>query len=204
MSSPVLERGQGELDKGVAGNARLTGAAGAVIFVVLAVEGVTILRVHSLLALHIFVGMLLVPVAVLKTLSTGYRFIRYYRGDENYVRRGAPPMLLRLIGPLVVVLTLAVLGTGIAAAAAGPGTWLMPAHKATFILWFAVTTVHVLGHILETPALAFADWRPSTRRAVPGARLRVWLLLGALAAGVALAFASRNLGDAWHHFQSFG
>jgi hypothetical protein len=193
-----------QVDPGVAGNARLTGAAGAVIFVVLAVEGVTVLRVHSMLTLHIFVGMVLVPVAVLKTLSTGYRFVRYYRGDETYVRKGAPPMALRIIGPFVAVLTLVVLGTGIAAASVGPGTWLMQAHKASFILWFGATTVHVLGHILETPALAVADWRPSTRRVAPGAPLRLWLLLGALVAGVVLALATRNLGDGWHQFGKFG
>ena len=104
-------------------------------------------------ALHIFVGTVLVPVALLKTFSTGYRFVRYYAGNEAYVRKGAPPVILRLAGPLVIVLTVAVFATGIAAAVAGPGTWLLEAHKASFILWFVVTTVHVLGHILETAAL---------------------------------------------------
>ncbi|HET9730661.1 MAG TPA: hypothetical protein VFR41_14625, partial [Acidimicrobiia bacterium] len=95
-------------ESGVVGNARLTGALGAVLFVVLAVEGVKILRVHSLVALHIFVGMVLVPVALFKTLSTGYRFLRYYVGDHAYVRKGAPPFVLRVAGPFVVVLTVAV------------------------------------------------------------------------------------------------
>lgn len=45
---------------GVDGNARLTGAAGALIFVLLAIEGVTILSIHSLLSVHVFVAMLLV------------------------------------------------------------------------------------------------------------------------------------------------
>ena len=55
-------------------------------------------------------------VFVLKTLATGYRFVRYYRGDETYARKGAPPMVLRIMGAFVVVLALVILGTGIVAA----------------------------------------------------------------------------------------
>src|SRR3974390_3075966 len=95
MSDENVEAG----DVGVAGNARLTGFAGALIFLLLAVEGFTILHMGSQLALHIFVGMVLVPLALLKTVSTGYRFARYYLGDDAYERKGAPPLLLRLAGP---------------------------------------------------------------------------------------------------------
>jgi hypothetical protein len=186
-------------DVGVAGNARLTGFAGALIFILLAVEGFTILHVGSQLALHIFVGMVLVPLALLKTVSTGYRFARYYLGDDAYERKGAPPILLRLAGPFVVLLTLAVLGTGIAVAVAGRGGNLLLLHKATFILWFGVMTVHVLGHLLETLPLAIADWRPSTRRAVPAAGLRVSLVLVTLGVGVLLGVATLNWAHTWHH-----
>ncbi len=169
--------------------------AGAVLFVLLALEGVTILRVHSLVALHIFVGMVLLPIAVVKTVTTCYRFARYYAGDRAYVAKGAPPFLLRLAGPFVVVLTIAVLATGIGAGIDGPGTWLLRAHKATFILWFGVMTVHVLGHIFETFRLAVADF--VDRSPVAAARVRVAVIVCALAAGVVLAIVTRSWADAW-------
>ena len=46
---------------GTAGNERLTAATGAVLLVLLAVIGVTILRLRPLLSVHLFVGMLLIP-----------------------------------------------------------------------------------------------------------------------------------------------
>jgi len=47
----------------VAGNARLTAANAAVLLVLLAVEGVTILRIRPLLSPHVFIGMVLIPGA---------------------------------------------------------------------------------------------------------------------------------------------
>jgi hypothetical protein len=85
---------------GVVGNARLTAATGAVIFVLLAIEGVTVLRVDELLALHVFVGVLLIPVAVLKVGTATYRAARYYLGAADYARKGPPPVVLRSLGPL--------------------------------------------------------------------------------------------------------
>ncbi len=182
-------------EQGVEANARLTGMAGAVLFVLLAFEGVTILRVHSLLGAHAFVGMMLIPVVLLKLTTTGYRIVRYYQGDRPYVGRGPPPLLLRVVGPFVVVLTVAVLGTGIVAAVDGPRTRWLFLHKATFVLWFGAMTVHVLGHLLDTSRLAFADLNKRDR--VGGALPRALILGGALLAGVLLAFATRGVVDAW-------
>jgi hypothetical protein len=61
---------------GVAGNERLTAMTGFVLLVLFAAEGVTILRVHQLLTVHFFVGMLLVGPVALKVAATGYRFAR--------------------------------------------------------------------------------------------------------------------------------
>ena len=190
--------------EGVAGNARLTGSAGAVIFALLAIEGLTILRVHQLISVHVFVGVLLVPVVMLKSATTTYRAARYYGGDPEYARKGPPPVILRVLGPFVVALSLAVLGTGLALIAAGRRAgWILTAHKASFILWFGVMTVHVLGHIVETPALALADWRSRRGRAARGAGLRIGVLLGTIAAGVALATLSLGWIGAWHHVLRF-
>jgi hypothetical protein len=184
----------------VQGNARLTGSVGAVIFLLLAAEGVTVPSVQSLISPHVFIGMLLVPLVALKTGTTMYRFWRYYTGDAVYVRKGPPPVILRILGPAVVVLTIAVLATGIGAIAAGPSNgWILTAHKASFILWFGAMAVHVLGHILETPALAFADWRRRTRAEAPGASTRIAVLALTIAIGLVLAVASLGWLDAWRH-----
>ena len=56
---------------GSAGNEQLTLALAALLIVLLAVEGATILQIRSLLTIHAFVGMLLIPVVALKLASTG-------------------------------------------------------------------------------------------------------------------------------------
>ena len=62
---------------GARGNALLTSLLGAVLLVLLAVEGATIPLIHQLLSVHVFVGLLLLGPVALKLGSTGYRFARY-------------------------------------------------------------------------------------------------------------------------------
>ena len=184
---------------GVIGNARITGTFGAVIFVLLFLEGITVLRVGSLISMHVFVGMLLVPFVAVKLASTGYRFVRYYGGRADYTRKGPPPLLLRLLGPVVVATTVALLATGIGALLTHRVRWLILAHKASFVLWFGAMTIHVLGHALETPALAVADLGRAARRRVPGAASRFALL--AVTSAIALALGVISVG--WvHHWRS--
>ena len=185
---------------GVIGNARITGTLGAVIFVLLFLEGLTVLRVGSLISMHVFVGMLLVPLVLVKMASTGYRFVRYYAGRAAYTEKGPPPLLLRLLGPVVGATTLALLATGIGALLTSRRVrWLLFAHKASFVLWFGAMTIHVLGHALETPALAVADLSRAARQRVPGAGARFALLLTTCA--IALALGGVSIG--WvHHWRS--
>jgi hypothetical protein len=60
-------------------------------------------------------------------------------------------------------------------------------------------TIHVLGHLLEVPALVASDWRRHGGReaALAGSGLRIVLLLGSLLAGVAVALATLGPGGAW-------
>ena len=133
---------------GVRGNRRLTSGTAAVLFVLLAIEGVTILSLDSMLTLHIFVGVVLIPPVLLKLGSTGYRLLRYYRGSAPYVRRGPPALFLRLLGPLVVLSTGVLLATGVALLAVGPGDGTVATlHKVSFIVFFAATGLHVLAHM---------------------------------------------------------
>ncbi len=200
MGESIVERPASVEDASVTGNERITGTFGAIIFVLLFVEGVTILRVNQLISAHVFVGVLLMPFVAVKLASTGHRFARYYTGRSAYVEKGPPPIILRLLGPVVSLLTVAVLATGVAAVLDRNTHWLVQAHKASFILWFGAMTLHVLGHTLETPALALADLRDTRRRTgrVPRAELRLALVGLALAVGTPLAIAS--LGWA-HHWQ---
>lgn len=189
-----------KLRDGVAGNARLTGAAAAALLVLLAAEGATIPFIGQLLGPHIFIGMLLIPPVALKLGSTGYRFARYYTGSPTYVQKGPPLLVLRVLAPGVVLTTLALFATGVALLVDGPpSNTLLFAHKASFIAWVALMTLHVLGHLLEVPSLASADWRragpPEARLA--GAGLRTLSLATAILAGVALAVLTFSAAGPW-------
>jgi len=76
---PPVEQTRAErrAEQGVKSNARLTASNAAVLLVLLAAEGVTILRVRQLVTPHVFIGMLLIPPVLVKIGSTGYRFARW-------------------------------------------------------------------------------------------------------------------------------
>jgi hypothetical protein len=185
--------------EGVEANARLTGSTAAALFVLLAAEGITILRVGPLLSWHIFIGMLLVPPIALKIGTTSYRFIRYYRGSPAYRRKGPPPPFLRLVGPFVVVLTIVVLATGIALLLVPPSQrrTMLFLHKASFVLWFGAMAIHVVGHLLDTAKLAPRDWIRRSRRDVAGAGIRQWVLVSSLGAGVLLGILLVGQASPW-------
>ncbi len=207
-ADPSLAAGPGG---GAEGNSRLTGGVGAALFVILAVEGVTVLQIRQLITLHVFLGLLLVPLVLLKTATTGYRFARYYTGDRAYSKKGPPPVVLRVTGPLVVLSSLLLLGTGLLLVALGRNVghqylWL---HQATFFVWGALILIHVLGHLQETATLTAADWRERPGRGAvehraAGARARLSLLVVTVAVGLVLGIASINWVGTWHHFQHLG
>jgi len=185
---------------GVEANARLTGSIAAILLVLLAAEGFTVLRIGPLLKPHVFIGMLLIPPIVLKIASTSYRFVRYYAGSPAYRHKGPPPALLRLLGPFVVVLTVVLFASGVALLFVGFGLRqnLLFIHKASFILWLAAMTIHVLGHLLDTAKLAPRDFYWRTRKQVAGAGLRQWSIVASLVIGVLLA--ALTVGRAGHFF----
>lgn len=194
---------------------------GAVLLILLAAEGVTILGIRQLITVHIFLGMLLLGPVALKAGSTIYRFTRYYTGHPEYKRKGPPAPLLRLLGPFILLLTAGVLGSGVMLAFVGPkamNTWLF-LHKATFALWFCAMTVHVLYYVRRVPKLLAAEargvafpeedhdgygyaGRPMTRAVVflGGRRTRVTLLIAALFAGLVIAMLTVHLAAPWQAF----
>ena len=66
------------------GNEQLTAATGVVLVILLAVLGVTIVRIGQLTWLHLFLGLLLIGPVGLKMATTGYRFVRYYTHNPAY------------------------------------------------------------------------------------------------------------------------
>ncbi len=192
---------------GTAGNERLTAATGILLVALLAVIGVTILRLRPLISVHLFVGLVLIPVVCLKLASTGYRFVRYYTSDPGYRKRGAPPILLRVSAPIVVATSVAVLATGVGLLFLGPessGT-LRLLHKVSFIVWVAFVALHVLGHLpdIQKIFLTRSRGRVEYNRHAAGSSGRIISIVGALVAGVVLAIVLIPHFGAWTHFEAF-
>jgi hypothetical protein len=203
---------------GPAGNARLTAWTGLILLVMFLAELVTLLDVHGLISWHIALGALLVPPALLKTGTTGWRIVRYYAGDRSYVAAGPPPTLLRILGPLVIASTLAVLASGVVLVLIGPGSSrtelvsllghrvdAITLHQASFLVWAVATGLHVLARLL--PALqAVAPDRGAGSARVPGGwvRLGALVVVGLLAAVTAVVLVRGSSAwqhDDFHHFR---
>jgi hypothetical protein len=181
---------------GTDGNERLTTVTGAVLIVLLAAIGFTIPQLRQFIWMHLFLGMLLIGPVLLKMASTGYRFIRYYTGNAAYRLNGPPELILRLIGPVVVLSTVAVFVTVIALLIAGPqqrDPWLL-LHKVTFIVWVVFMALHVLAHL---PAVGRALGIGQRADAAPGAAGRWIALAGALVGGLVLAIVLIPEFSAW-------
>jgi hypothetical protein len=189
---------------GTEGNARLTASTGVVLLVLLAVEGVTILAIRPLLSEHVFVGLMLIPPVVLKLAVTGYRLVRYYGRADEYLRRGPPMLLMRMIvAPVLVAATVGVFATGVALLVVGPdGGIVLGLHQASFIVWGIAFALHVLVYALRVPRLVAADW--ARRRRTSGAALRGGILGFALVAGLTLAIAVLPAAGPWLHRAGHG
>jgi hypothetical protein len=200
---------------GTDGNERLTVLTGCLLVVLTAAVGVTIIRIGQLMWLHLFLGLVLLGPVALKLASTGYRFVRYYTHNPAYRRKGPPLPVLRGLAPLVVLATIAMFATGLALLFAGRDTGLPLGmlHKVSFIVWIALTGLHVLGHLPEllralprargtrtaiVPMTGRLD-RQRLRRPPAGERGRVLALGVALSAGLVLAVALIGQFSVWTH-----
>ncbi|MBV9942453.1 MAG: hypothetical protein JO262_10020 [Solirubrobacterales bacterium] len=221
MARPTLERERATPDSpgddlrrrsaftggGTDGNEQLTTVTGAILIVLLALIGFTIPQLRQFISVHLFVGMLLIGPVLLKMVSTGYRFVRYYTGNPEYRSKGPPELILRLIGPIVVLTSVVVFATGIALLIVGPqhrDPWLM-LHKVSFIVWVVFMSLHVLGHL---PAMARAlgigpTGRQQRAGAAPGAAGRWIALTGALLSGLVLALVLIPDFSAWTSHGAF-
>jgi hypothetical protein len=110
-----------------------------------------------------------------------------------------------LLGPLVVLSTIAVLGTGIALLVdeGSSDTWIT-LHQASFIVWICLTGVHFLGHIVEAVRDTGRELRGGSDPADRGRALRLLAVAGSLAVGVALAAALTPSASSWHLHDDHG
>jgi len=193
---------------GPAGNARLTAWIGLGLLIAFLAKLVTLLDVTGLISWHIVIGVLLVPPALVKTATTGWRILRYYTGNGAYRQAGPPPLLLRLLGPVVVLTTLAVLGSGLVLIAVGPDATFAPlltvagqqiswltVHQVTFIAWGVATGLHVLARTVPAARLALAsESRPSR---VAGTLARSLTLLATVVLAIVAVIVILRLSGAW-------
>lgn len=189
-----------QVDPGVEGNSRLTAVNGMTLLILLAVEGVTVLDVRGMITLHVYLGVLLIGPVLLKTTSTSYRFVRYYTGARPYREKGPPHPVLRMLGPVVILSSLAVLGTGLGLIAVGPGHRepLLTLHQASFVVWLVAMSAHVLGHILDGSRTTWRELRdPRAAPATRHRRARTLVIALSLIAGVGLATALMPAAHGW-------
>jgi hypothetical protein len=199
---------------GPAGNARLTAWLGLVLLVLFLAELVTLLDVRGLISWHVALGVLLVPPALLKTASTGWRFLRYYTRGRPYVEAGPPILPLRLLGPLVVISTLGLLGSGLVLIALGEqrsredaiaGMSWTNLHQALFVVTGVVLGLHFLARAVPAWLLVTGRRKEEAGRPprVPGGAARLALVVLTLAvAGVTTALVL-PAASSWQH-EDFG
>src|SRR5262249_57401989 len=89
------------------------------------------------------------------------RFVRHYTGSAPSRSKGPPAPLLRLIGPIVMLSTACVFGSGIMLAITGPSYgsptgWLV-VHRISFFLWLFFIAIHVLAYVPRLPRLLAAE-----------------------------------------------
>jgi hypothetical protein len=182
--------GGGEAAARVEANARLTGTTAVVLLFLVGAELATVVMgARSHLRLHVVVGLILVPPVLLKIGTTTWRMVAYYRGDAAYLEKGPPPLALRILGPFLVVLTLLVLGSGIALVVVPHSlhSSLLILHKASFYLWLATFLIHAVAHFERMIRLAGRDVLARTRVLSAGVRSRRLVLGGSVLVGGALA-----------------
>ena len=191
-------------DWGPDGNERLTTSVALVLLALLVLETLTTLSLRSYLAVHIFLGLLLLPPVALKLASVGWRFVRYYTRSNPYRLKGPPELLLRLLAPLLVASTVTLLGSGVALiATTHRGGLLLTLHVASFVVWGVLIAVHILVYLTRTLRVGAEDWRRRADR-VAGTGGRRLAVVCALLAGVVVALATYPVQRSWlsHRRQS--
>jgi hypothetical protein len=180
-----LEHTDEEKHRGVVGNERLTALVSLVLLVLIIVELVTSAFLRIWLPTHTVVGVLLAGPLLVKMGSTGWRFLRYYTRAPAYVRRGPPPLVLRVLGPVLLITTLVMVSSGIGLVVTGPLQPFLLTHVFSALVWLPLIAVHSLAHWSQVSRSIASDWSSKLGpRFHVGRGLRLGVNLGALLLGV--------------------
>ena len=194
---------------GVAGNALLTAWTGLIILALSLAQLLTLFDVTGLISWHVAIGALLTPVAVAKTATTGWRLMRYYSHHDAYAESGPPPLLLRILGPVVVASTLSLLASGIWLIIDGQSSAKQPivtllgsqidwvsVHAAIFWVWIVAASLHLIARLV--PALRIVTGRHAPEvDSVPARALRLLWFAAMTGASAALAVVLVGMDSSW-------
>jgi hypothetical protein len=170
------------------------------LLVPIAVELVTVLLgVHTFMSVHVFVGLLLIPLVLLKLASTGWRFARYYTGDASYVAQGPPRPAMRLLAPLLVAATAVLFASGVAMGFLHGHNLVIVRrlHGPASVIWIVAVGLHILAYLGRSLIDATEDVRPATRASAPGARKRGRAVAAGVVAGVVVALVAVPAQHRW-------
>lgn len=190
----------------VAGNERLIALVGTVLLVLIGAEIIIAAKLHALMPVHIFVGVLLTVPLFVKIGSTGYRFLRYYTGSPAFVQKGPPRLEMRLLAPLLLLASLSLVTSGITLALLNPtnrwSVWVLRLHALSVMCWLPLLALHVGVYIWRVPRLLLADWQKRTTRRVSGRGWRYGGTFVALLTGVGAAALFLPLTASWTAWES--
>jgi hypothetical protein len=198
------ERGRGGERLNPDGNERLTAAVGLVLLVLTIVElGTVLFGLHQFLSPHVFVGLVLIPPVLLKLVSTGWRFTRYYTGSEPYRLKGAPQLAMRLLAPLLIAATVVLFGSGVAMGILHGHSLVVARrlHGPASVLWMVLVGVHVLVYFKQALTSSKQDVTAASRASVRGARGRTYLVAIAIVAGIVVGAATLPVQHHWLHLK---
>src|SRR5215204_3607933 len=153
-------------------------------------------------AIHFFVGFMLIPLVLLKLASTSWKAAGYYLGRPLYKKEGPPRWYNRVLSPLMGLLFLTTLWSGVAMW--GSFEYLFPIpyiyHDYSVVQWHlwsatllvALAVFHMAAHFRETfrgrrRRQAEDPANPEARSLICGRRA---LIGGVAGAGAALAVSA--------------
>ena len=187
-----------------AGNKRLTAAVGVLLLAPVLLEIATVLfGVHTFMSWHVFVGLALIPLVVLKLATTGWRFARYYTRSRAYVANGPPQAAMRLLAPFLVVATVVLFGSGVAMGLLH-GHALQIArrlHGPAAAIWLLLLGLHVLVYLGRALRDTADDVLPADRTSVRGKAVRRYMLATAVVGGLVLGGALVPAQHRWVNIQ---
>lgn len=182
-------------------NERITVIAGALLFVFIIVELFITSSVRSLGTEHVFVGILLSGPLVVKMLSTGYRFFRYYTKSPKYVRQGPPNSVLRILAPFLVLTTLLVFTSGYLMVFGHNFNFYLKIHAVSCALWLPLLIIHIYAYIRKVLSVVSSNRNTSTKRPTSNKKAGLGINIAGLIIGVIASIALLpKYGRGWGHF----